>query len=68
MVDQLSSVINVTTTLRLWHVLVTLLGGAGVQRILTDIARAMPPLPANSGYFARWAYGAIQLITGHEIK
>lgn len=46
----------------------TLLGGAGVQRVLTDIARSMPPVSTTANYFARWAYTAIQAITGHEIS
>ena len=47
--------------------LLTLLGGAGGQRILTDIARAMPPVSSNANYFVRWAWLAVQYITGHDI-
>ena len=55
-----------TGTWHLWHVVVSLLGGAGVQRVLTDVARAMPPLPPDSPYLIRWGYASIQAITGHD--
>jgi hypothetical protein len=47
-----------------WHTLVSVAGSGMAFRILNEIVKAMPPLPENAGWWARWLYGAIQGITG----
>lgn len=51
-----------------WHSVVTILGGTVAQRLMTDLARTMPPLPANAGYFQKWGYAFLQAWTGHDIS
>jgi len=43
-------------------------GTAALGKLFLIVARSMPPLPANCGYFARWFYDAIQGLAENQDK
>lgn len=53
-----------------WHILISSLAGttAGmtISKYLSKIVKAMPPLPANSGWFTQWIYAALKAVTEAE--
>ena len=54
------------TAWNIWHVIVSLVTGAGFQRALVAIVGSMPPLPSDANWWEKWAYASLKALTGKE--